>query len=106
MYPEKPRSNWWFLLPIILGIIGGIIAFFVLRHDDPKKAKNCLCLSLVLTFSLIGGIISYFVLRRDDPKNAKIFLYIGIIIFAVGIAINLILGPQLMELEQGFGVNI
>ncbi len=48
MYPERPRSNWWFLLPIFLGLIGGIIAYFVLRHDDPRKAKNCLYLGIVL----------------------------------------------------------
>ena len=53
-YPEKQRSNAWFLLPIFLGVIGGIIAFFMLRHDDPHKAKNCLYLGLIL---MIIGII-------------------------------------------------
>lgn len=48
MYPERPRSNWWFLLPIFMGLIGGIIAYFVLRHDDPRKAKNCLYLGIIL----------------------------------------------------------
>lgn len=52
MYPERPRSNAWFLLPIFLGIIGGVIAYFVLRNDDPKKAKNCLYLGIVL--AIIG----------------------------------------------------
>ena len=51
-YPEKPRSNVWFLLPILFGVIGGIIAFFILRHDDPRKARNCLYLGLV--FMIIG----------------------------------------------------
>lgn len=74
MYPEKERSNWWFLLPIFLGLIGGIIAYFVLRRDDPRKAKNC--------------------------------LYLGIALAAIGIAINLIFGVQLAEINQDFGVNI
>ena len=52
MYPEKSRSNFWFLLPIFLGLIGGIIAYFVLRSDDPKKAKNCLYLGIAL--AIIG----------------------------------------------------
>lgn len=56
MYPEKKRSNLWFLLPIFLGLIGGIIAYFVLRNDDPKKAKNCLYLSIVL--AAIGIILN------------------------------------------------
>ena len=49
-YPERPRSNLWFLLPILFGVIGGIIAFFILRHDDPRKAKNCLYVGLILMF--------------------------------------------------------
>ncbi len=74
MYPERPRSNWWFLLPIFLGLIGGVIAYFVLRHDDPRKAKNC--------------------------------LYLAIVLAIIGIAINVIFGAQLMELDPEFGVNI
>jgi cytochrome bd-type quinol oxidase subunit 1 len=58
-YPEKPRSNAWFLLPIFFGVIGGIIAFFIIRNDDPRKAKNCLYLGLVLM--LIGIILNIFV---------------------------------------------
>ncbi|MBA4718410.1 MAG: hypothetical protein HRO68_04705 [Nitrosopumilus sp.] len=55
-YPEKRRSNAWFLLPIL---IGGIIAFFILRHDDPRKAKNCLYLGLA--FMVIGIIFNIFI---------------------------------------------
>ena len=48
MEPERQRSNWWYLLPIFLGIIGAIIAYFALRHDDRQKAKKCLYLGLIL----------------------------------------------------------
>ena len=59
-YQGRPRSNAWFLLPIFLGIIGGVIAFFVLRKDDPKKAMNCLILGLIfmavgIIFNLLAG---------------------------------------------------
>ncbi len=74
MYPEKGKSNWWFLLPIFMGIIGGVIAYFILRRDDPKKAKNCLLLGIIL------GII--------------------------GIAIDVMFGATLLELEPEFGINI
>jgi len=53
------RSAWWYLLPLFLGILGGIIAFFVVRKDDPKLAKKCLIFGIVI--SIIGfmiGIIS------------------------------------------------
>jgi 4-hydroxybenzoate polyprenyltransferase len=58
-HPEKPRSNAWFLLPILFGVIGGIVAFFILRHDDPRKAKNCLYLGLA--FMVIGIIFNIFI---------------------------------------------
>ena len=48
MQPEKERSNWWYLVPIFLGLIGGIIAYFALRNDDRRKAKNCLFLGIIL----------------------------------------------------------
>jgi len=44
----KRRSSLWFLLPIVFNIVGGIIAFFIIKEDDPKKAKNCLYLGLIL----------------------------------------------------------
>lgn len=48
MEPERQRSNWWYLVPIFLGLIGGIIAYFALRSDDRGKAKNCLFLGIIL----------------------------------------------------------
>jgi len=104
---EKPRSNWWYLLPILFNIIGGLISYFAIKNDDPKKAKYCLCIGLVLTLGFIGGIIGYFILRKEDPEKAKIFLYVGLILFGIGIAINLaILGSGINPLDPGFNVNI
>jgi len=48
MYPEKQRSSWWYILPILFGIIGGIIAYFAIRKDDREKAKKCMYLGLIL----------------------------------------------------------
>ena len=44
----KKRSSLWFLLPIMFNVVGGIIAFFVIKEDDPKKARNCLYLGIIL----------------------------------------------------------
>jgi hypothetical protein len=49
MHPERQRSLWWTLLPIFVGIIGGIIAYFIIRFDDPRLSKFCLHLGIVLT---------------------------------------------------------
>jgi signal peptidase len=45
----KKRSPLWYELPILLQFIGGIIAYFLIRKDDPKKARNCLVLGVILT---------------------------------------------------------
>ena len=44
----KRRSSFWFLLPIVFNVVGGIIAFFIIKEDDPRKAKNCLYLGIIL----------------------------------------------------------
>ena len=46
--PRK-RSAWWYIVPVLFSLIGGIISFFILRNDDPKLAKNCLIIGAVLT---------------------------------------------------------
>ena len=44
----KKRSAWWFLLPILFTIFGGVIAYFAIRSDDAKRAKDCLLLGSIL----------------------------------------------------------
>jgi len=69
-YPEKPRSIVWFLLPIFFGIIGGIIAFFILRHDDFCKAKNCLYLGIIM---IILGILFNILIVTSIPEMGSDF---------------------------------
>jgi len=45
----KRKSSWWFLLPILFGVIGGVIAYFVIKDDDFRRAKSCLYLGIILT---------------------------------------------------------
>ena len=105
-YPEKVRSNWWYIAPIIFGFIGGIIAYFVLRKDDSLKAKTCVCISITVGIGFIGGIISYFILRKENHSRAKSFLYIGIIFGILGIVFNILIGPSIPAIDPGFNVNI
>ena len=66
-YTEKSRSGMWYLLPILVGMIGGIIAYLVIRKDDPRKAKNCIYIGLVMV--LIGIIFNIMLLGVDVSNN-------------------------------------
>jgi hypothetical protein len=53
----RPESNWYYLLPAFLSIIGGLIAMIILRkagrqHD--KKGRNCVILGIVSSGFAIG----------------------------------------------------
>ena len=47
-YGGKPSAAWW-LLPIFFSFIGGIIASVCVKDTDPRMAKNCLILGIVIT---------------------------------------------------------
>ena len=47
--PYVGVSAAWWLLPIFLSFIGGIIAWACVKDRDPGMAKNCLILGIVLT---------------------------------------------------------
>ena len=73
MSSDRIRSLWWVLLPIFLGIFGGIIGYFILKQDDHKLAKFCLHLSIVLTVIQIISLVPFFFLAeelgQDFPVN-------------------------------------
>jgi len=51
-------SSAWYLVPLFFGIIGGLIAWFVNKDRDPKKARNFLIFGFVLTaIWVIIGVI-------------------------------------------------
>ena len=47
--PYVGVSAAWWLLPIFFSFIGGIIAWVCVKDTDPRMAKNCLILGIVIT---------------------------------------------------------
>jgi hypothetical protein len=45
----KNRNKWWYIVPIFLGVFGGIISWFALKPFDRKLAKSCLIFGVVLS---------------------------------------------------------
>jgi hypothetical protein len=41
-------SNWWYLVSILFGIIGGVIAWVANKDLDPQKARKLLIVGLVM----------------------------------------------------------
>jgi signal peptidase I len=53
------RNPLWYVLPLFLNVVGGVIAYFIIRKDDPQKARNCLLfgvLLFVIPFVMVLGI--------------------------------------------------
>jgi H+/Cl- antiporter ClcA len=66
-YSETPRSSMWYLLPIFVGMIGGIIGYLIIRKDDPRKAKNCIYIGMIMM--IIGIIFNILLLGTDVMTN-------------------------------------
>ena len=55
----RQRSKTWYILPILLHIIGGVIAYYAVRQDDPRLAKRCLKVGLVfMGIQIVAGILT------------------------------------------------
>jgi FtsH-binding integral membrane protein len=73
----KKASGWWFLLPIFLTFVGGLIMYFALRNKDRQMAKNGLKLGVIMF--VVGVVVSFFV-----PFPYSLMLIIGV---AIGLAL-------------------
>jgi uncharacterized membrane protein YvbJ len=61
----KTSGAWW-ILPIVFGLMGGLIAWIVVHDKDERKAKSMLVVGIVMTFvwALIGvavSLLGYFI---------------------------------------------
>ena len=57
----KIRSKWWYIIPIFLGVIGGVVAWFALRSHDRRLAKNCLILGIIFNVIEISIFVSFLI---------------------------------------------
>ena len=70
MSASRTRSNWWYLVPILFdGIPGGVVAYFAIRYDDPRKAKNCLYLGIIITAIGVAGYLIIFLAMSESMPD-------------------------------------
>lgn len=55
---RRPVNGAWWLLPIILGWIGGLVAWLVNREADPKTARAMLIVGIAI--SVLAGVALYY----------------------------------------------
>ena len=56
---SRPAGRIWYLLPILFGLVGGIVAYAVIRHRNPRRARNILILGAsAFVFHAILGLVS------------------------------------------------
>lgn len=58
----QSRSYLWYALPALFSIFGGVIAYFILKKDDPAKAKNCLWIGIILFSFYVAYYVVFSVL--------------------------------------------
>jgi len=55
---------------------------------------------------MIGAIIAYFAIRKDDLPKAKKCIYLGLILLAVGIIVDVFFAGFAPIPDTWYGVNI
>jgi 2-hydroxy-6-oxonona-2,4-dienedioate hydrolase len=65
------RSRLWYLLPIFLGVIGGVAAYFYLRAGDPTLAKSTLWLGIILSATVASLALAIYIEYVRDVAAAK-----------------------------------
>jgi len=55
----RKHTRAWYVVPLLLGIVGGIIGYIVIKDDDKKMATNLLITGTVMMFvvPIVGGLI-------------------------------------------------
>lgn len=53
--PVKRPSSAWYLVPILFGIIGGLVMFLVLKDQNRRMAKKGLVVGII--FTVIGFVV-------------------------------------------------
>jgi hypothetical protein len=43
----------WYLIPILLGVVGGVIAYLLVKDEDKKFAKRLLRIGIIITIITI-----------------------------------------------------
>ena len=83
MAPNQRRGKAWFLLPIFLGIVGGLISYFILRRSDEAMAKDCLRIGAAFIAAMAASVGIQMVLPFPYGLAGALALYAAPIAYAI-----------------------
>lgn len=69
--PTKRRSRLWYLLPIFFSIIGGAIAYYVLKETDPITARNTLWVGVILAAAATVAFLAIYASYNSEVGAAR-----------------------------------
>lgn len=68
---RKKKSRLWYLLPIFLHVIGGIVAYYIVRDSDSGFAKNLLWLGIILSAATTIIALAVYLAYNNDMTAAR-----------------------------------
>ena len=63
----RKSSPFWYLLPIFLGFVGGIISYFILKNTDQQRAKRCIIIGIIFSIPLASWIGLQIIFGTQNP---------------------------------------
>ncbi len=67
----QQSSKAWYLLPIFLSILGGVIAYLCLRRKDPTRGRNALIVGTV-PFALLAALMAAASVDQSDTQPQSV----------------------------------
>lgn len=55
---NESNTKLWYLAPIFLGILGGLVMYLVLKDTNPKMAKKGLVVSIAIILAFVVGYVA------------------------------------------------
>lgn len=65
------RSRLWYLLPVLLHVAGGLVAYLVLRRSDPALAHNSLWLGIIFSAAAAAAALYVYQSFQADMAVAR-----------------------------------
>lgn len=55
----EEKTPWaWYLLPMLLGIVGGVLGYFLLKNKDEATAKSLIWAGVAYTVGYLIGLFT------------------------------------------------